>query len=570
MRMNSHWKEELPLQESLDILRDLALHHCNLAGAMGLEIATLIKESRWKDLCDYEFDYNAGYSVNHYIHARQAMGFFQKLESLEVGVDKEEVAWVKFVEAEEQCRQTNEVFRKWRAGQVSFLPAVVLQLFAAQRKIHRILGVAPKVWDLHGRFGPGATTDVKRRDACPMNKLASGIACSMDLYASGALPSILRRVPHWTAALNVDYYVDDDGWLCESVPVSISTGTLRFVPKSAKTYRSIVVEPGLNSYLQQGILRHMMARLSQYGIDLKDQSANQRLARIGSLTGEYATLDLSSASDTISTELVKFLLPSDWYTLLASTRTSSVSYRGTEMSLEKFSSMGNAFTFPLESLIFWALTKSACGGAVVSVYGDDIICPGVRAEKVITILTTCGFTVNLQKSFWTGQFRESCGADYYFGIDIRPYYQKHLISGQTLFVLHNFYFRHYDTVMAMRIRDLIHPSLHIFGPDSYGDGHLLGDWSPVRKGTWMNKGYSGFSFDTFVSIGTRVRSKYPGDWVTPLYHIYDRGLVPLHQGITGISEPQQGPEILPSGQPCWRTPGSRGYKRVSVYTLSPV
>ena len=88
--------------------------------------------------------------------------------------------------------------------------------------------------------------------------------------------------------------------------------------------------------------------------------------------------------------------------------------------------MGNGFTFPLETLIFWALTASACEGDVdsVSVYGDDIICPRERADDVIDTLTMCGFKINLEKSFVEGPFRESCGCDYYKGIDIRPFYKK--------------------------------------------------------------------------------------------------------------------------------------------------
>jgi len=74
--------------------------------------------------------------------------------------------------------------------------------------------------------------------------------------------------------------------------------------------------------------------------------------------------------------------------------------------------MGNGFTFPLETLIFWALTRAVCGStATVSAYGDDIICPSDRAEDVIAVLTEVGFSVNLEKSFWNGPFRESCGSD---------------------------------------------------------------------------------------------------------------------------------------------------------------
>jgi len=101
---------------------------------------------------------------------------------------------------------------------------------------------------------------------------------------------------------------------------------------------------------------------------------------------------------------------------------------GEEHVNEMFSSMGNGFTFELESLLFWAIVKTTCyltgTRGIVSVYGDDIICPTEASNDVQWALEFFGFQVNTEKSFSTGPFRESCGGHYYDGFDITPFYVK--------------------------------------------------------------------------------------------------------------------------------------------------
>jgi len=124
-------------------------------------------------------------------------------------------------------------------------------------------------------------------------------------------------------------------------------------------YRSICVEPGLTSFYQLALGEEIRRRLLRVGVDIRDQTRNQLLAREGSVTGLLATIDLSSASDTMSYELIRYLLPPDWFDLLTSFRSPSVTYKGSVIDLEMFSSMGNGFTFPLETLVYWSLTYAA-------------------------------------------------------------------------------------------------------------------------------------------------------------------------------------------------------------------
>lgn len=567
MRVSTRWDEPLNEHHSLEILKTMALDHARAGGRVGEEIAALIEANDFLSICRFELDYKT-ISVPDAIECRQALAFFQKAEFLSLGIDREVVAYEKFKQSELLCRKTNEIFRFVNRGSERFAlrPGDVLVLHKARRKIAQILGPVPRLEALRPRFGPGSTNSVRKAQACPMNKMASGLTCSFNLLVAPELQKLLNDIPHWTAAFS-SFSIDEDGWLVEKVPLTVMPGVLEFVPKNALTHRAIVKPATVNGYFQMAYGDYMTQRLKTFGIDISDQTLNQRLAREGSLTGELATLDLSSASDTVATELVRFLLPESWFRILSVLREDSLIYRGEEIILEKFSSMGNGFTFPLETLIFWALTWATCEGGTVSAYGDDIICPSAKAEAVMWTLSLCGFVINSAKSFWDGPFRESCGCDYLYGIDVRPCYTKEPCSGESLFVLHNFYVRNFDVDRAALVRRFIPGSLKIFGPDGFGDGHLLGEWTARYKYRVLNKGYSGTFFDTFSKTPLTHVSIYPGDWISPLYHIYVSGssACPI-QRQAGNREPNL--EFDRSGRPLWGLPGVGGYRRTSIYTLS--
>lgn len=528
MRKLSHWLEEFDHGESVDVLRDLALSHASQGGPLGQRISKLIRAEKFREICELEFDYALldlqGYTAEQVYHCRQAVAFFSKLEGLEIGIDKEAVAWAKFIEAEHHCSVTNEVFRAYARG-FSFDSRVEGWLFTAQRKIAQVLGPVPSFHKLGYRFGKGATTLTKKRIASVREKFAAGAACSEEFLPMaqamlGELPTLAEA---WASAAMT---TDEEHWF--SVPVTICDGRLDFVPKSAKTYRSTVTEPPLNGLFQLAVGDYMFDRLARAGLNLRDQTRNQTLAREGSLSGKLATIDLSSASDMVSKELVYHLLPLDWAVFLARGRSGHVTYQGERLTLEKFSSMGNGFTFPLESLIFWALTCAVCDAHddVVAVYGDDIICPSHKYGDVSRLLGLCGFTVNKQKSYHTGPFRESCGKDYYRGIDVRPYHQKNWVSGMTLFTLHNYYVRAGRPDFAQKVKAFIHEQHLIYGPDGYGDGHLLGEFVPRKKNSFWRSGWGGYLFDTFTIKGRKdVRPQLPSDFVLPAYTIYQRSSV---------------------------------------------
>jgi hypothetical protein len=229
------------------------------------------------------------------------------------------------------------------------------------------------------------------------------------------------------------------------------------VPKSAVTFRSIAAEPMVNSYFQNGAGAYMVELLAKktHMLDLRDQTRNQSLAKAGSYAGSLATIDLSSASDTISKSLARALLPRKWYQLFTLLRSPRYEFNGVTRKANKLSSMGNGFTFPLESALFYSIARAATVSYLVnerkltlsqarratesrgstsqglyepSVYGDDIVIRSDASNAVYKALKLCGFWINSKKSYTQGLFRESCGHDYYCGDYVRPVFLKRKIS----------------------------------------------------------------------------------------------------------------------------------------------
>lgn len=238
--------------------------------------------------------------------------------------------------------------------------------------------------------------------------------------------------------------------------ISEKQSRLVTVAKNSTSRRTITVEPVLKQFMQQGlnvVLRDNISkcRILSNCLDLAHQSHNQILALEGSRTGLWATLDLSSASDLLSLELVKFVFQSkptfqDW---LVRSRSTEYSDGRNHRVLLKYAGMGNATTFPVQSVTFALLAIAAIldevglkptyvnvkrASRLVRVYGDDIIVPSQYSRQVVNWIEHFGLKVNTKKSFtdyknwWEHQscFRESCGVDAYGGVDITPLYLRAL------------------------------------------------------------------------------------------------------------------------------------------------
>jgi hypothetical protein len=211
--------------------------------------------------------------------------------------------------------------------------------------------------------------------------------------------------------------------------VECEHNVVTFVTKNWKTDRTIAMEPDHLLPLQAAIGEFFKRLLRKWGVDLSDQTMNQVLARIGSIDGSYATIDLKAASDTIARALIKLLFPPDWAELLLSLSSSSYAIGHEAKSATpyaKLSSMGNGFTFPVESIIFAAAILALKPENIWAVYGDDIVVETRLASELTTLLRVLGFEINTEKSFSDPSvpFRESCGADWLRGKKVTPFYVR--------------------------------------------------------------------------------------------------------------------------------------------------
>lgn len=533
--------KELPDDKSLIIIGRLIETCAQLGGPLTKNMRKLFLDGNYLEMINFKFDYEAGFDRDDFLYARQIQAFLSKQEWLELGIDKEKVAFETFMSAEDLCSRTNDAFRLGLPGVSSGVHSVI---YGASRKIASILGDVPEYSELKFSFGPGATTNVKRARSNPRVKLEAHLTCSYEFVPHAK--EFLQEFPGWMEALSDEQH---------QINLYPSHGKLQFVPKSSKTMRSIGVEPTLNGFGQQGIGKYIRKRLQRTGIDLTDQTRNQKLACKGSIDGSLATVDMSSASDTIAYGLVLHLLPIDWFDLLDRFRTGSVTYKDKVIKLQKFSSMGNSYTFELESLIFYSLAFATCthlglNPKDVSVYGDDVIIPVEAMNLFEQVLTVCGFIINTDKSYCSGPFRESCGTDYLDGMDIRPFYLKDRISCRVLFNMHNWFIRHGEPQLAEIVKTFIPSHMQIFGPDGYGDGHLIGSYTARSNRKLKRMGHEGGFFDTYVAESKRVRLRELTDWVYPTYCIYVSGdssekTVAKHDTV----------------------PGVKFYKKVSIYTL---
>jgi hypothetical protein len=360
----------------------------------------------------------------------QAVNFLRKVPFKVEGLDAKAEAKRKFLEAEAMCKETNMRIRSFLCNPER-ATSVVRQAFCLTiNAIQEVLGtnVRSSEWLNSCRFGPGAFNHPSVRGLTSVyDKLQVTPSVTPDLRDMGAV--LVMSSPSWARSITD---IEVEGFwpfVTRDHLTSVSGNRVTFVPKTATTERAIAIEPLINIYAQLGLGSMIRKRLDAFAfIDLDDQTVNQQLAREGSIRGFLATIDLSSASDTIAREVVRAILPDAWFGVLDLCRSKVGVLDGSPFVYEKFSSMGNGFTFELESLIFWALSRSACviSGCpeMVSVYGDDIVVPVDAYETLEEILTFFGFQLNAKKSFRKGYFRESCGKDYYYGTDVRPFLQE--------------------------------------------------------------------------------------------------------------------------------------------------
>lgn len=334
-----------------------------------------------------------------------------------------------FLEAENKCAVTNRRLDNHYRDRDFLSPDIMLWVDRMQADIASCLGSYRTFLDSvpsRIRFTSGATSTRSRRNSRPHEKvsLRPRGSYSTHLYLSTLAESLGYKV--YKGRLSTFNRVEE-------------------VLKNWETNRMIACENEGDLILQLAFDSYAKERLRSYfGVDLSDQSRNQRLAHVGSLGSDFneyeiATADLKWASDTCAYNAVALLFPFEFFSYLAQCRARNGHLPdGRMLRYEKFSSMGNGSTFAIESLIFAAACR-ALKPKTWSVYGDDIIIDSDCVDDLARLLAYLGFELNMKKTHVTGPFRESCGGNFYEGSDVTPFYvrdfdsrkanQCHLVNG---------------------------------------------------------------------------------------------------------------------------------------------
>jgi len=245
------------------------------------------------------------------------------------------------------------------------------------------------------------------------------------------------------------------------------------VPKTMSGPRLIGSEPNYHQWIQQLIRAQIESRVKstvlRNCISFGDQNPNRALALQGSRDGSIATVDLKSASDRLSCWTIERALRANLTLLdrIHASRTrwmrNAINDAFSSIVLRKCFTQGSACTFPVQTVVYsmisiaavlitegrevskWSITRAA---RKVRVFGDDIVIPTNTLPKLRCLLGFLQLSVNSNKTFHKGKFRESCGLDAYDGVDVTPARVKrfspnpsHDIAQSMIEATNNFYKR---------------------------------------------------------------------------------------------------------------------------------
>lgn len=406
--------------------------------------------------------------VDSIFAVRQLSLFYSKM-LLPCSEARERAAMRQYIACEEEVRESDRnrslgLYEEFRRMSLVLFGDVMAKVDSDVYHNH----VVPK-------HGPGATADQLRGNA-----KFDQVAWTRRLES--IFPYGENAIPNWRYYYRLERLdLHEPG---AEIPVRVIS-----VPKTLKTPRIIAIEPTCMQYMQQAVSERLTEYLERSHvrdqIGFTDQGPNQALAREGSSSELLATLDLSEASDRVSNQLVRTLVhhfPS-LREAVDATRSRKADVPGYGVvRLAKYASMGSALCFPVEAMVFLAIVSIGISRQLntrftgrnvrsllrgVRVYGDDIIVPTHFAESAISALEDFGLRVNRDKSHWTGKFRESCGGDYYDGVDVSvvkcrrelPTERKHVSELVSLVSLRNNLYKRGMWKTAFYLDSLVVPLL---------------------------------------------------------------------------------------------------------------
>jgi hypothetical protein len=483
-----------------------------IGGSRALAIAILFRYGEFDQIVSMGFD---PYNYNDLTTARQSLAateLLRKHEELPTSFNRRSRAIEGFIAAEQACEATNERLRG-RNDRAA-------QLFVVQRKIADVLGsFDPEEWiDLSG-WGPGVTLTLRGSNSHSFNKF----------YHKGeATLPVSRFISSCWSRLFPLWELSDPKWFEGNRVIT--------VPKNAKTDRVIAVEPSVNLYLQKGVGTMIRRRMRRFGVDLNSQEVNRGLSQTASKSNSLATVDFSAASDTLAYNLVLDLLPWKWFQVLDLLRSPRGVVNDDSITYEKFSSMGNGFTWELESLIFWALALACVpedhpDHDKVSVFGDDVLIPADCFDEYRDLCAFCGFTINKDKSYCSSYYRESCGGHYWNGVDITPIYMRRFLKGKEIMKYHNRLWELSARFGGFVCKDAAFKPVCNFlkslktkypkVPTDLGDSGFFAEFDEVRP-SFSRRFQRGFNVKHFSFIPEKVTADHVGVLLTRLSNFGDR------------------------------------------------
>jgi hypothetical protein len=289
---------------------------------------------------------------------------------------------------------------------------------------------------IRDHMGPGPGAAQKADATCAVTKLFGGPLSYMQPEIIQVYRNALAESGIWAEAEMQRY--QEFGF------VRVEGVKLFFAPKNREISRTCGTEASIEMLIQKAIGAFLEQGLEdRTGINLSTQpDLNRELARLGSTLWEshdsFCTMDLISASDCISLRLIERCIrnPVLRRMILLSRSQFAILPKGGSIKLKMVSTMGNGFTFPLQTLLFASAVKAVYSVMGIpeqssarrnyGVFGDDIVVRKPAFNFLAKMLTKLGFRVNKEKSFQDGPFRESCGHDYYAGRNVRGVYVRSL------------------------------------------------------------------------------------------------------------------------------------------------
>lgn len=344
-------------------------------------------------------------------------------------------------------KQCDEVIRTFKSTDADLPDQVVGQSAACDWIIRtgrglivQVLGGTDPMENLHPHHGPGA---VSTREKSWQKR-------HFWRYYHG-LHSVFCFAEHFVynlAHLSLDYVTDLGTLSLEEFPEG--TAKVVLVPKDSRGPRLISCEPLEYQWIQQGLKDTMVQTIESHPltagrVNFASQQINRDLALQASKDGLMVTLDMKDASDRVSKVLVEHLFPDTWTrALLGARTTATILPCGERVELKKFAPMGSATCFPVEAIVFWALSVASImytrpditrreAASSVYVYGDDIICSKKDHLAILQYLPQFGLRFNEGKCCTSRSFRESCGWDAYHGTLVTPLrlkkrWSRHLVD----------------------------------------------------------------------------------------------------------------------------------------------